>query len=61
MEPQIELGTPTSNDIDNYKRINHRQITIYINKNLDEEMLTGKKIIIKRALGIFKRLILSNE
>lgn len=61
MEPQIELGAPILQDIDHYEKIEYKQISIYINKNIDKEMISEKKIILKKALGIFKKLMLNNR
>ncbi|AZO94463.1 hypothetical protein D7D81_07535 [Halocella sp. SP3-1] len=58
MEAQVELGTLASADIDEYEKENYKQITVYTNKNISNEMLAGKNIVLKKALGIFKKLIL---
>ncbi|MFW6023006.1 MAG: CC/Se motif family (seleno)protein [Halanaerobiaceae bacterium] len=58
MEPQLELGSPVSAEIGDYEEYNYQQIKIYIHKNIDQEMLSGKTIVLKKALGIFRKLML---
>lgn len=56
MTPQIELGKPPSDFIDDYQKIIYNDVEIYISKKIDKEKLNNKKIILKTAFGIFNRL-----
>ncbi|MFW5985714.1 MAG: CC/Se motif family (seleno)protein, partial [Halanaerobiaceae bacterium] len=59
MDPQIVLGSPV--DKDNYDKREYQQITVYIDQNIEQEMLAGKQIVLVKTLGIFKKLFLRKE
>ncbi|MFW5980331.1 MAG: CC/Se motif family (seleno)protein [Halanaerobiales bacterium] len=56
MTPQIELGRPPSDFINDYEKTKYKEVEIYISKKINKEKLSGKKIILKTAFGIFNRL-----
>ncbi len=56
MTPQVELGKPPSDFIDDYQKTKYNDVEIYISKKIDKEKLNNKKIILKTAFGIFNRL-----
>lgn len=58
MEAQVELGTPVSADIDEYEKNYYQQLIVYTNKKIAQDMLAEKKMILKKVLGIFKKLVL---
>lgn len=57
MAPQIEPGAPVKAEIENYQKINYKDITIYLAEKLDRGILETDKIILKTAFGgAFKKL-----
>jgi len=59
LEPQINLGKPHANDIEEYDLFNKFGINIYIRLSLVDK-LAKKRVVLNKYIGIIKRISLED-